>query len=125
MPVEISQEVTVEKDGVPLRGKPSKIHTLAKVTCDYSECKKGKFGTATQKKGVKVLEWEQEDPLALPPEVYQLLTLVDYEDTKKVFCGKDCMIAYLFTYKPLKAPNQQNLIEFSSRPDNGQNSPAV
>lgn len=120
MSVEISQEVSVQKDDVVLRGKPSKIHTIAKVTCDFSGCKKGKFDAETQKKGVKVLEWEQEDPLALPPEVYQLLTLVDYEDTKKVFCGKDCLMNYMFSYKPLKAPNAQNLIEFPSCPENGQ-----
>lgn len=120
MGVTITQKMTIKTDEQEFTGTPVKVENHVTVTCDNPDCHKASFNPATNVKGTKIVEWDQENPETVPSDAYKLLTLVEFNETRKVFCSKGCLSMFLLSYKPLKAPAEENVIEMPKRPENGQ-----
>lgn len=118
MGVTITQKMTVKNEEQELTGTPVKVENHVTVKCDNPDCHKGKFHS--EGKHAKVIEWDQENPETVPIDAYKLLTLVEFNEVRKVFCSKGCLSMFLMSYKPLKAPAEENVIEMPKRPENGQ-----
>jgi len=121
MSVETKEVVTLENGesgravGVLLdsgvSGVPAKSITQVKITCDYSGCQEGIYTGLNEEsepvrvRGKRVIEFvDNED---LPPEVWGILTLGFWDNTRKIFCCGKCLDRWKSdSFVPLKAPGK-------------------
>lgn len=128
MSVETKQIVTLEDGtvgtvkGVALEsgeiGKVVSHTTEIRLVCDFEGCTKGIYtgiganNEPVRVKGRRMIEWK--DDGEVPPEVFSVLSLIDWDQAKKVFCCANCLVNYLNQdYVLLKPKN--NVIAFPAK----------
>lgn len=83
--------------------KQNETHYLdVELTCDGPPCQRGTAGP------VKV-GWQEKPGTAMrpPDEAWRFIVVTLFNNTKFVFCGSECLIAWARRHTPIQSPKEQ------------------
>jgi len=112
MPVTLDEKVTVEYNGERFTGSLVEVKQTITIVCENPNCQRGGFDSESQRRTIKSVTLDPQNPDSVPDEAWEVLYIVSYDNTKRSFCSKGCLQSFLQAYKPLKSPRQSNVVHF-------------